>query len=218
MPVFDPASAQGRDLSGVWIIFIAGALFVAVFVYALIVYAMVRWRKRRGDLSEPPQFKTNIFWEITGVIIPLLMVGGLFAITLLREYRVDAVENHPYALVDVAGYRWSWEFRYPGHGIVVNGTADHPPTLVLPQEKLTQINLYSSDVVHAFWVPAFLFKRDATPGYTQHFDVTATRAGTFEGRCVEFCGLDHARMTFWVRVVPVPQYQRWLASGGTMTL
>jgi len=219
MPVFDPASVEGSDLSGVWLIFIAGALFVAAFVYALLVFAIVKWRRRSGDdLSQPPQFKKNTFWEITGVIIPLLMVGGLFAITLLREYRVDALQQHPYAVVNVSAFRWSWQFRYPGHDIAIDGTADSPPILVLPLGKTAQINLTSSDVIHSFWVPAFLFKRDATPGYTMHFDVTPDRTGTFEGKCVEFCGLDHARMTFAVRVVPAAQFDRWLASNGTASL
>lgn len=216
MPVFDPASAQGNVLGGVWLVFIAGALFVAVFVYALMIYALVKWRQR-GDGRMPPQFKTNKFWEITGVIIPLLMVGGLFAETLLREYPVDAVENRPYATIDVGAFRWSWQFKYQ-NGIAIDGTPDNPPTLVLALGKTTQIDLHSADVIHAFWVPAFLFKRDATPGYTQHFDVTPTRAGTFEGKCVEFCGLDHARMTFSVRVVPQAAYERWLNSGGTAAL
>ncbi len=215
MPIFDPASAQGHGLSSIWQIFIAGALFVAFFVWALIAYAIVKWRARPGDSGWPEQFDKNTFWEITGVIIPVLMVGGLFAITLVREYDVDAVRDHPYAVVNVTGFRWSWQFRYPGHDISIDGTADAPPQLVLPQGKLTQINLYSSDVVHSFWIPAFLFKRDATPGYTMHFDVTPSRAGVFEGACVEFCGLDHARMTFTVRVVPPDAYDRWLSSNGT---
>ena len=215
MPVFDPASVEGLDLSGDWKIFIAGALFVAAFVYVLITYALFKWRARPGDTGKPPQFDKNTFWELTGVIIPVLMVGALFGITLRKEYHVDALQPNPYAVVDVAGFRWSWQFRYPGHDITVDGSADNPPTLILPQGKLVQINLYSSDVVHAFWIPAFLFKRDATPGYTMHFNVTPLRTGTFEGKCAEFCGLDHARMTFAVRVVPPAQYDRWVSSGGT---
>ncbi len=67
---------------------------------------------------------------------------------------------------------------------------------------MTQINLYSNDVVHSFWIPSFLFKRDANPGITNHFDVTPTQTGLFHGVCAEYCGLDHALMTFTVEVVP----------------
>ncbi len=207
------------DLSGVWIVFIVAALCVGAFVYALMTYAIVKWRRRRpDDASIPPQFSQNVFWEVTGAAIPLLIVGGLFALTLMREYRVDAVENRPYAVVDATGYRWSWQFRYPGHDLNLYGTEQTPPVLVLPAGKLTQINLTSADVVHSFWIPAFLFKRDATPGYTMHFDLTPNRLGTFAGECSEFCGLQHALMTFKVRVVPPEQYARWLASGGTAAI
>jgi|SRR5579884_79517 len=209
-----PASLQARDLSGVWYIFGGAALFVAVFVYALIFYCLARWRARGADGGMPPQFDRNPQLEITGVVIPLIIVTGLFYITYVREGVVDFLRPGPYATVNVTAYRWSWQFRYAGHPIVVNGTTQNPPSLVLPVGKMTQINLYSDDVVHAFWIPAFLFKRDANPGLPSSFDVTPTRVGVFQGVCAEYCGFDHALMTFGVRVVPVDVYDRWIASGG----
>ncbi len=219
MPLLHPASVQGADLRGVWYIFLAAALFIAIVVYGLIFLCLVLWRKREGRSDAmPPQFKKNAPIEIAGVVIPLLMVIGLFYITFVREDAVDALQGNPYTVVDVTGYRWSWQFRYPAGGIAVSGTPQSPPQLVMPLGKVTQINLYSADVVHAFWIPAFLFKRDATPGYTQHFDVTPSRLGTFPGLCAEFCGLDHALMTFSVKIVPPAQYDRWLASKGTAAI
>jgi cytochrome c oxidase subunit II len=218
MPILNPASVQAADLRGVWYIFFGAGLFIAVIVYGLIFFSLARWRKRRDDNDLPPQFHTNPGIEITGVVVPLIIVIGLFYITYIREGVVDFLRPNPYAVVDVTGYRWSWQFRYPGHNITVNGTTQNPPLLVLPLGKMTQINLYSSDVVHSFWVPAFLFKRDATPGYTQHFDVTPSKAGVFLGECSEYCGLDHALMRFNVKVVPSAVYDRWLASGGSAAI
>jgi cytochrome c oxidase subunit 2 len=218
MPILNPASVQAADLRGVWYIFFGAALFVAVIVYGLIFFSLAVWRKRGSDDGKPPpQFEKNPGIEITGVVIPLIMVIGLFYVTYIREGVVDFLKPNPYAVVDVTGYRWAWEFQYPGHHIAINGNPnlESPATMVLPLGKMTQINLTSSDVVHAFWVPAFLFKRDATPGYTQHFDITPDRLGTYFGNCAEFCGLDHALMRFSVKVVPVAQYDRWIASGGT---
>jgi len=221
MPILHPASVEGADLRGVWYIFFGTGLFIAVIVYGLIFFSLAVWRKRRRDDGKPaPQFHSNPGLEITGVVVPLIIVIGLFYVTYIREGVVDFLRPNPYAVVDVKGYRWAWQFQYPGHNITVNGNPNMqtPPMLVLPLGKMTQINLYSSDVVHAFWVPEFLFKRDATPGYTQHFDVTPNRVGSFEGVCAEFCGLDHALMRFTVKVVPVAQYDRWLASGGTAAI
>jgi cytochrome c oxidase subunit 2 len=214
MPIMHPASMQAADLAGVWYIFGGAALFVAVFVYALILYSIVRWRERATDVGFPPQFKKNAPIEITGVVIPFIIVIGLFYITYVREGVVDFLKPNPYVTVDVTAYRWSWQFRYPAKNIVVNGTVHNPPTLVLPVGKMTQINLYSDDVVHSFWIPSFLFKRDANAGITNHFDVTPTKTGFFHGVCAEYCGLDHALMTFTVQVVPAADFDRWMASGG----
>ena len=218
MPIMHPASLQARDLAGVWYIFGGAALFVAVFVYGLIFFSVARWRERAGNTGIPPQFTKNPPIEITGVVIPLIMVIGLFYITYVREGVVDFLKPNPYAVVDVTAYRWSWQFRYPGHSVVVNGTVHNPPTLVMPLGKMTQINLNSDDVVHSFWIPSFLFKRDANPGITNHFDITPTQTGLFHGVCAEYCGLDHALMTFNVKVVPVADYDRWVASGGQATI
>ena len=214
MPILQPASLQAEDLRGVWVIFFATACVVAVFVYTLIFYSLVRWRAK-NDAHTPPQFKQNAPLEITGVIIPLLIVIGLFYITYTREVSNDALHPGPYATVDVKAFRWSWTFSYPGHNITITGTPQTPPQLVLPAGKLTQINLYSEDIDHSFWVPAFLFKRDAIPSYPNHFDLTPNKVGVYNGNCSEFCGLDHALMTFTVRVVPAADYDRWLATGGT---
>ena len=60
-----------------------------------------------------------------------------------------------------------------------------------------------------FWVPAFWFKRDAIPGQVTTFDVKPDQLGTFEGRCAAFCGLNHALMTFDVKVVSPQEFARW---------
>ncbi len=218
MPILNPASVQAADLRGVWYIFFGAGLFIAVIVYGLIFFSLASWRRRRGDTGMAPQFKSSPGIEITGVVVPLIMVIGLFYITYVREGVVDFLKPNPYAVIDVTAYRWSWQFRYPARNITIAGTPQTAPLMLLPLGKMTQINLSSTDVVHSFWIPAFLFKRDATPGYIQHFDVTPTKAGLFLGECAEYCGLDHALMRFNVKVVPVADYDRWIASGGRGTI
>ena len=75
----------------------------------------------------------------------------------------------------------------------------------------TRLELASPDVIHSFSVPSFLQKHDVIPGTVEEIDVTPTREGRFAGYCAEFCGLDHARMTFDVEVVTQPEFERWLA-------
>jgi cytochrome c oxidase subunit 2 len=92
----------------------------------------------------------------------------------------------------------------------VIGTPQDPPELVLPVGQTVRIVLTSDDVIHAFYVPGFLFKRDAIPGRVTEFDLIPREEGEFRGFCAEFCGLDHARMTFTVRTVSPEEFEQWL--------
>lgn len=212
MPLLDPATVQGQTMRGDWAIFLAASVVVGVVVYALILIPLIFWRRRSEAL--PAQFANNRPLELLSVGIPLGLVVVLFYFTDVKEMRVDALQPHPYATVDVTAFRWSWRFDYPGAGIAIVGTPQQPPQLVLPAHETTQIVLRTADVNHAFWVPDFLYKRDAIPGMVNRFDLTPIRTGTFRGTCTQFCGLDHTLMTFSVRVVPAGAYRRWIASKG----
>ena len=130
---------------------------------------------------------------------------------------VDYVSAHPENRIAVRAFRWSWRFAYNGGRIVTTGTPLAPPTLYVPVNRTTEIALTTVDVNHSFWVPAFLFKRDAIPGMTNVFDITPNRTGTFLARCAQFCGLEHASMSFAVDVVPGDAYDRFIASNGSTT-
>ena len=80
----------------------------------------------------------------------------------------------------------------------------------LPVDKSVRIQLRSPDVIHSFWVPAFLFKMDVIPGRVNTFEITPKQLGRFRGRCAELCGQDHARMLFNVKVVTPAEYQDYL--------
>jgi cytochrome c oxidase subunit 2 len=208
--LFDPATSQGSLMGSVWLIFAVTALCIGAIVVGLIVFALVRWRHRSDAL--PPQFNERTALEIAYTVIPLMIVAALFWVTLVHEAPVDALTAHPVGIVDVTAFRWSWRFAYVGTQIQVAGTPQSSPQLVLPLGETTEIDLTSADVTHSFWVPRFLFKRDAIPGTINRFDLTPTHVGTFDGKCAQFCGLDHALMTFTVRVVTPDDYRRWLAS------
>jgi cytochrome c oxidase subunit 2 len=218
MEIFYPASVQGATLRSDWEIFLSAALVVALVVYALILIPPFVWRRREADERLPPQFNKNAPLSFVYIGIPLLLVCALFYVTYVKEVRVEALAASPYATVNATAFRWSWRFDYPGKGISIAGTPQEQPVLVLPVNETTRINLFAADTTHSMWVPAFLFKRDAIPGYTNRFDFTPTQTGSFIGLCAQYCGLDHALMRFVVRVVPDDAYQRWLRSGGKATL
>jgi cytochrome c oxidase subunit 2 len=213
------ATSQASVLASDWVLFTLVGLSVALFVWGLILFAVIRWRRRPPSQSEPvedwpPQFRKNNPLEIAWTVAPLLLVIALFVYTYRAEADVEALAPKPDVTVAVNAYRWGWTFTYAG-GPTISGSSLKPPQMVLPLGETTRIDLTSVDVNHAFWVPDFLFKRDAIPGRTTSFDVRPSKPGTFVGRCAEFCGLDHALMNFTVRVVPPDEYARWRRGGAS---
>jgi cytochrome c oxidase subunit 2 len=204
------ATQQAGVLHGVWVVFLEAALAVYLLVAGLIVWTSIAYRRRDPATVQAAGFSKNIPLELTWTVIPVLVVGGLFAVTYPAERHVDAVVAAPGETVQVVGYRWSWRFLYPGEHVAIEGTTERPPELVLPAGRTTEIRLSSSDVIHAFWVPAFLFKRDAIPGTVNVFDLTPQREGLYPGRCAEYCGTFHAHMSFTVRVVSPEAFARWV--------
>jgi cytochrome c oxidase subunit 2 len=205
------ATVQAHEMRSVWVVFFWTAVFVAAVVWGLIAICLILWRQKRDGDDLPPQFDHNNALEITWTLIPLVMVLGLFAYTYVAERHVEALSPNPGLRVDVTAFRWGWHFRYPDLGIDVPERANHPPQLMLPLGETVAFDVHSADVAHSFSVPAFLFKRDAIPGIDNRFDWTPTTAGTFLGECGEFCGLNHALMTFTVAVVPRAQFTAWVA-------
>lgn len=211
MPLFYALSRQALALRLDWWVFIVAGWIVWAIVIGLILYCCVRWRNRG---QKPEEFTKNTKIELISVIVPLLIVAALFVFNQRQEDVVDALAATPQNRIDVTAYRWSWKFSYVGTPVTVYGTPMQPPTLYLPEGKVTQIALTSTDVTHSFWIPALLFKRDAIPGLINRFDLTPTKLGRYPSRCAQFCGLDHAFMTFTVRVVSPAAYDRYLASRG----
>jgi len=202
------ATDQGRDIAGLYQFMFWIAIGVAAIVYGLIVWSVVRYRRKNENLPKQTRYHGPL--EITYTVIPILIVIGIFIATYSTEKKVDRVVDHPDLVVHVTAFQWQWRFQYPDSGIQVVGTPGHAPQLVLPVGKTVRIDLTAQDVIHAFFVPQFLFKRDAIPGHPNRFDLRITNAGTFHGECAEFCGLNHAFMSFSVKAVPMSDFQRWV--------
>lgn len=193
----------------VWNVFIVAGIGVYVIVVALTLGPALAWRRR--DDAVPVQFARNNRIEAVSVAIPFVLVCLLFWLTYRVEVRVESTKATPARTIDVTAFRWSYRFHYPDGDFDVTGTPHDPPTLVMPVGERTRFRVTSADVIHTFWIPAFLYQTQATPGFTTVFDVVPTATGTYLGRCGEFCGLEHAHMTFDVRVISAEAYRRWRA-------
>ncbi|MDQ3896091.1 MAG: cytochrome c oxidase subunit II [Actinomycetota bacterium] len=209
----EPATRQGDDVLDLWRILLGAGVALGALVTALILWAVVRYRRpggaQPGDL--PKQTRENVPLEVFYTVIPLAIVVVLFALTMRTQDRVTRLSPSPDLAVEVTGFQWGWRFRYPAQGVTVVGDANDIPTLVLPVGANVRLRLVSNDVVHAFFVPAFLVKRDMIPGVDNAIEVRPTEPGHYSGVCAEFCGLDHWRMAFDVDVVTPEQFQAFVA-------
>lgn len=205
------ATAQGRAIADLWMVFLVPAVVVAAIVWGLATVAILRFRRRGDDATLPPQTEGHAGLEFLWTSLPILTVLVLFGFTMVTLGRIEA--RAPDAVeVTVTAFRWQWQIAYPTTGITITGTPDRPAEMVVPIGRPVHVTLASPDVAHAFYVPAFLFKRDAIPGRTTSFDLTVEAAGTYRGQCAEFCGVFHDQMLFSVRAVPPAEFEAWLAT------
>ena len=205
----DPVTEDGERILSLWQGSVLAALAVGALVWGLLAWSVLRYRRTHQDL--PSQRAHNVPIELAYTLTPVLIVAVLFAFTVYTQEKVTAAAPKPDVVVEVVGYQWQWQFRYPDEGIVVIGTPQDPrPTMVLPVGSTVRFKLRTADVIHSFWVPRFLKKLDMTPGVDTEMDVVVEDPGIFPGRCAEYCGLDHARMDFRVEAVSPDAYRAWL--------
>ncbi|MDP9389485.1 MAG: cytochrome c oxidase subunit II [Actinomycetota bacterium] len=208
----EPATEQGEEILSLWRVLFWAAVGVGGVVVALLAWSLVRYRAR-GRTDLPVQTKGNFRLEVVYTAIPLAVAGALFALSVKTEADTSGREERADVVVDVTGFQWQWRFTYPALGVSVLGVPGDLPELVLPVGRVTRLRLRSPDVVHSFYVPGFLNKRDAVPGdLTNEMTVHPVRRGVYGGHCAEFCGFDHARMNFRVRVVDDDEFARWVAA------
>ncbi len=222
---------QADRMRTLWTWSSVAALIVGVIVWGLIFWVCARYRKK-DDLL-PKQVKYHLPIEIAYSIAPFVVIAGLFWYTATTENYIDKLSPNPDTTVQVDAFKWNWQFEYqqsngaqtkyqpataagvtdPGAGTALStvGSSTEVPVLVLPVNKKVRIVEVSRDVIHSFWVPEFLFKRDVIPQQKPNqFEFTATRRGSYVGRCAELCGTYHSQMNFEVRVVSDADYAKYL--------
>jgi cytochrome c oxidase subunit 2 len=213
-----PESASDRYvyMHDLWIGSWIAAGVVGVFVWGLIAWAAVRYR-RRSDDELPPQIRYNLPIEVLYTIAPVIIVAVLFFFTVEKQNKMLEKVDHPDHTVVVTAQQWSWTFNYigedaaGGENVWESGNADTLPELWLVNGESVRFDLHSADVIHDMWVPDFGMKLDVVPGRSNSFDLTPTRAGDFIGRCAEFCGLQHSRMLFEVHIVDRTSFDQHIA-------
>lgn len=203
------ATTQGQDAFKLWQGFFIAGLVVFAIVFLLILWPILRYRRRHNQEGLPPQTQYHTLLEIVYTTVPVLIVLALFGFTFVTENAVDAVTRQQMA-INVTAFQWGWQFQYPGYNVRVIGIETQDPTMVLPVGETVRIYLRSADVIHGFYVPQFNFSRYALPGVTNEFNFHVLHTGTFRGQCSNLCGLYHSLMYFQVKAVTPTQFTSWV--------
>ncbi|MEM9514620.1 MAG: cytochrome c oxidase subunit II [Actinomycetota bacterium] len=208
-----PVTSEADETEWVWDIYLYLAIGVAAFVALLVLYVVIRFRRRDGD-GLPSQKQYNIPVELAYTIIPLLIIAALFAITVITVEAIEEIDDDPDLVVQVTAAQWQWQFAYPDSGVSVIGAGEEFPELVLPASSSVTFELQSLDVIHSFWITAFRFKRDMIPGSPGRFSVDIEDVAGYypnAGVCAEYCGLAHGRMRFELRILEPDEFDAWIA-------
>jgi cytochrome c oxidase subunit 2 len=219
---YPPAAVteQGAHIRDLYdIVFFIGVVIFFV-VEALILWTVIRYRRRPEDTELPPQTHGNLVAEVVWTVVPTIIVAFLFVVSWQTLNVVEARTAEPDTRVRAVGAQFQWTFQYLDENDEVVYTQLLPVGddggLVVPAGRTIQLSLTSPDVIHAFYVPQFLFKRDVVPGpdHVNVFDfkVNAEYAGqTFRGQCAELCGAGHRVMLFDVHAKTPADFDAWLA-------
>lgn len=215
--LLEPASEQAPAIGDLWIGAWIASLVIGVFVWGLIGWAVLRYRRRHHEEANtsPRQTQYHLPLELLYTLVPFLIIGVLFFYTVRAQDTVLAKDAPVDHTINVIGQKWSWTFSYMEEGNAAigqnaheGGTVEKIPDLYLPVNKTVRFHLASPDVIHSFWIPAFYFKLDVIPGHPNSFDVTPNRLGVYDGKCAELCGTYHSAMIFKVHVVSEEEYTK----------
>jgi cytochrome c oxidase subunit 2 len=210
--MFEPAGPVSDEVQSMaWLL---GGICLGIFVVVegLLVYSIVRFRRRESDLGEPVQLFGSNPIELAWTVVPTLIVFTLALVTIRVIRDIDRTTPPEGAMhVTAIGHQWWWEYRYAHPddpaGQVVVANEMHVP-LGVP----VWLRLESADVIHSWWVPALAGKTDLMPNQTNHLWFRADDPGVYLGQCAEYCGNQHAGMLLRVVAQPEAEYRAWLAA------
>ena len=209
--IFAPASTPAKSIFGlsIFVLAVTGAIFLVVF--ALLLYSVVKFRRRRNDDGrEPSQVYGSNQVELAWTIIPILIVVALFMATARVIAVVQKTSQSGNAIaVTVIGHQFWWEYRYPGLGVVTANEL-HLPVSDPANPTPTFIRLLSADTDHSFWVPRLAGKTDLIPNHPNSMWIDPQETGVFLGQCAQYCGTQHAKMLLRVYVQSKDDFDRWI--------
>jgi cytochrome c oxidase subunit 2 len=207
--VLNPDGSQSSSIAQLWWLMFAVSVVVFVLVMGMLTAALVSgMRRRRLDRTTTPSARTLTRVVSAAVAATVLVLFTLLVASILTGHTVASLRASSAVTISVIGHQWWWEVVYE------DPTASRQVTTAneihVPIKRPVVLKVTSRDVIHSFWAPSLLGKRDLIPGYTTAIWLDVDRAGVFRGQCAEFCGLQHAHMAFDVVAQSEPDFEQWL--------
>lgn len=199
------ASTAAGDVDLLYDVLLYVSVPIFVGVMTVVVYSVIRFRARPGDMGDGEPIHGSARLEVIWVIAPFLIVSALSAYAwVVLDDNEDAKADE--MVIKVQGQQFAWHFEYPGP----DGKPVKTDDLVLAKDRPVKFDITAADVIHSFFVPAFRLKSDAVPGITTTFRVTPNKEGTYPIVCAELCGIGHSTMRQFVKIVPQEEFASWL--------
>ena len=240
LPVFSdsfiakPASDYAMKIAGLSYVMMTLCILFFFLVVGIIGYCLWKF-KATGPNQEGEAIHGHTGLEIVWTVVP---AGIMLALGLISTVLVIEQLNPPKKtlIIKVTGYQFGWDFEYyqadasldssSAEVQTVRNICGNPAVMVkikslnvktvdqftIPKDTDIRFLTTSKDVIHSFWIPEFLIKRDVVPGLVADFWVHPNQTGEFTAKCAALCGVSHALMTAKVSVVPPEQFKIWLAA------
>ncbi|HEX8073123.1 MAG TPA: cytochrome c oxidase subunit II [Pyrinomonadaceae bacterium] len=219
----DPAGPQARRIENLWWLFfyVCAAVFVLVMVWTLAAVYRARVRRRETataldvtdepELAPAPQTERALRNVVVGATALTVVILFVFLVASFVTGRAlwEPADRTNQLTVEVTGQQWWWKVRYLDAANAQNvfTTANE---IHIPTNTPVTFKLQAPDVIHSFWVPNLMGKKDLIPGQIAYLWLQADRPGTYRGQCAEYCGMQHAHMAFYVVAEPPEQFAAWL--------
>ena len=210
--VFDTVSPPADAIRDLFYLVAAITAVILLLVGGMLIYCIIRFRRRPSDRGEPPQLYGSQPIEVAWTVGPLLTVFVLLMVVIRTVADTRRPKDDPGVIpvrVRVVGHRWWWEFQYLDYPGLTTANELHFPTGTKDDPRPVHLELESADVVHSFWVPQLAGKTDLIPGHPNLMWFQTDQEGVYRGQCAEYCGTQHANMLIRVVAESPEKFDTW---------
>ena len=185
-------------------------LLLITVVYIVVMVALfIALGRRRHDTDDLPETSAWLTRSVAlAVAVTAVILVAIAASSVVSGRGLYSPSGAGALTVDVIGHQWWWDFQY--HDVTPSDVFTSPNELHIPVGVPVVLKAMSTDVIHSFWVPNLMGKRDLIPGIVTNTWIQADEPGVYRGQCAEFCGHQHAHMALNVVAEPMDKFQQWV--------